>query len=309
MEIVKALEKIVGPDRISTSEAVCLTYSYPPDSLYSLRENDDVCDRMLRRIHYMGAVKSRYLRYTILLFILGSVIYLALGYGSLSFEAYCPFGGMESLWGLYKSGEFTCALGPLNLSMMVALIGLVVISKKSFCGWACPVGFLGELSARLRNLVWKNAPTIPLKWDRWLKLLRYPSLIASLVFTFYMGDLVLRGYDPFYLIFSGMGHGTVGIISIIVLALIVIGALIIPMFFCKYLCPMGAVFDPFSRLGIIKITRDTSSCTLCGDCSKACLQAIPVHELKTIRHRDCTNCLECVDVCKDTKSLQLRAKL
>ena len=54
------------------------------------------------------------------------VVYLALGYGERSFEAYCPFGGVESLWGLFTAGEFSCSLGPLNLSMLLALLVLTL---------------------------------------------------------------------------------------------------------------------------------------------------------------------------------------
>ena len=53
----------------------------------------------------MTTVRSRYFRYTTMLVVLGSVIYLALGYGSRSFEAFCPFGGAESLWGLFTAGS------------------------------------------------------------------------------------------------------------------------------------------------------------------------------------------------------------
>ena len=104
--------------------------------------------------------------------ILGLVVYLALGYGNRSFEAYCPFGGVESLWGLLADGGFTCTLGPLNLSFLLALLGLVLLCKKAFCGWACPIGFLGELAARLGGLGWEKRPRVPSKANAWLKLLR-----------------------------------------------------------------------------------------------------------------------------------------
>ena len=107
--------------------------------------------------------------------VLASVVYLALGYGSRSFEAYCPFGGVESLWGLLTAGEFSCALGPLNLSLMVAVLTLAVVAKKAFCGWVCPIGFLGELAARLGGRVWKRRPLVPSKADSRLKLLRMSS--------------------------------------------------------------------------------------------------------------------------------------
>jgi len=244
-----------------------------------------------------------------LLVVLGLVVHSALGYGSRSFEAYCPFGGVESLWGLFTAGEFTCALAPLNLSLLVALLCLVLLCKKAFCGWACPIGLLGELAARLGGRVWKQRPRVPLKVNAWLKLLRYVVLVAALFFTCRSGELVLRGYDPYYLIFSGFGHGSAGIVSMLVLTVIALGALVVPMLFCRYLCPLGAVFDPFSRLGMIRVWRDESKCTACGRCGQTCLHDIPVQKLRTVRHRDCTNCLECVDACEERGVLQLRAGL
>jgi polyferredoxin len=257
----------------------------------------------------MAEIKTRYFRYSLLVIILGLVTYLSLGYGSRSFEAYCPFGGAESLWGLFTQGEFSCALGPLNLSLMLGLIGLVILSKKSFCGWACPIGFLGELSGRLSKLVWKRGPNLPAKVDSYLKLLRYVVLVVSLYYTYRLGELVLRGYDPFYLIFSGFGHGSAGVVSIIVFGILVLGAFIFPMFFCRYLCPLGAVFDPFSKLGLIKINRNESSCTACGECTAACPHGIQVETMKAVRHRDCTNCLECLDACPEKGTLELKAGL
>ena len=252
-------------------------------------------------------MKSRYLRYPMLTIVFGLVLYLALGFGFRSFEAYCPFGGVESLWGLFRTGEFSCALGPLNLSFFAALLVLAIVCKKAFCGWACPIGFLGELAARVSGRIWKKRPRVPGKADRVLKLLRYVVLVAALFITYRTGELVLRGYDPFFLIFSGFGHGSAGIVSAAALGGIVIGMWIVPMFFCRYLCPLGAVFDPFSRIGLLKVTRDGSKCTTCGRCSRACLHDIPVQKLRAVRHRDCTNCLECLDACTEKDVLQLRA--
>jgi polyferredoxin len=214
---------------------------------------------------------------------------------------------MESLWGLFTDGEFSCALGPLNLSLMIGIIALALIAKKAFCGWACPIGFLGELGGRLGAFLAKGKITPGERVDSRLRLLRYAVLFVSLYFTYEAGDLILRGYDPFYLIFSGFGHGSVGLTSWIVLGLLTIGALLIPMFFCRYLCPLGAILDPFGRLGLIKITRNEAACTDCGHCQAACPHSIPVHTLAKVRHRDCTNCLECVEICPEKDVLTLRA--
>ncbi|MFH1681027.1 MAG: 4Fe-4S binding protein [Candidatus Eisenbacteria bacterium] len=254
-------------------------------------------------------MKTRYLRYGLMGAVLVSVIYLALGFGSRSFEAYCPFGGMESLWGLWRTGEFSCALGPLNLSMFLAVLVLALAAKKAFCGWACPIGFLGELTGRLGGLFrpGRRRPN-PRINDR-LKLLRYAALVASLYFTYKLGELVLRGFDPFYAVFSGFGHGTLGWITYATLGAILAGSLVVPMFFCRYLCPLGATFDPISRLGFVKIVRDSDLCTACADCGAACPHDIRPYETKTVRDRDCTNCLECIDACPVKGALNLRATL
>lgn len=251
--------------------------------------------------------QTRLLRYVLLTTASGLVVWLALGYGSRSFEAWCPFGGMESLWGLVTEGEFSCALGPLNLSLLLGIVALALIAKKAFCGWACPVGFLGELFGRLGALFVRGRFTPPGRVDGWMRVLRYAVLGVSLYFTYRLGELILRGYDPFYLVFSGMGHGTVGPISWIVLAVLALGGLAIPMFFCRYLCPLSAVLDPFARLGVIKVTRNTAGCTDCGHCQTACPHSIPVQAMTRVRHRDCTNCLECVDACPEENVLSLRA--
>jgi polyferredoxin len=250
-------------------------------------------------------MKNRYLRHAMLVVVLGLVLYLALGNGARSFEAFCPFGGVESLWGLVTQGEFTCALGPLNLSMLIAVLALTLVAKKAFCGWACPIGFLGELAARLGGRVWRRRPKVPTRIDNRLRLARYGVVAVVLFVTYRSGELILRGYDPFYLLFSGFGHGSAGAISWVVLALIAVGAVVVPLLFCRYLCPLGAVLDPAGRLGLIHVRRDAARCTGCGRCGRACLHAIPVHEVAVVRHRDCTNCLECVDACPEKGALGL----
>ena len=254
-------------------------------------------------------MKIRYIRYGILTVITGMIVYVALGYGDRSFEAFCPFGGAEAMWGLLASGEFTCALGPLNLSLFIAAIVLALIAKKSFCGWACPIGFLSEIFGRLGAYPLKGRCTPKPKVNASLKILRYVVLVGFLFLTYKTGELVLRGYDPFYLIFSGFGHGTLGWISYVTLGALIVGAILIPMFFCRYLCPLGAVFDPFSLLGVVRIKRNHDTCTDCIECDLACPHDIPVSQLYTVRARDCTNCLECIEACPEAGVLTLQANL
>jgi NapH/MauN family ferredoxin-type protein len=252
-------------------------------------------------------MRHRLFRYVTGGAVLALVTGSALGYGSRSFEAFCPFGGAESLWGLLREGEFSCALGPLNLSMLIAVLVLALVAKKAFCGWACPIGFLGDLAGRLGGWAWSKRPAVSARRHRRLRWVRYLVLVGTLALTYRTGELVLRGYDPYYLVFSGFGHGTAGVISYVVLGMLIAGALVVPLGFCHYLCPLGAVLDPFSRLGLIRVHRNKSKCTGCGHCERVCPHRLPLATVTTVRHPDCTNCLECLEACSETRSLELRA--
>jgi polyferredoxin len=242
-------------------------------------------------------MRMRPLRIALQVFFLGTITYVAVGWGSRSFENFCPFGGAEALYGLFTTRNFTCALAPLNLTMFLSVIALTVVSKRTFCGWVCPVGSIGEWINQFGNKVWKRRPRIPRAVGRYLVLVRYVVLAVVLYFTFAIGDLIFRGYDPFYLIFSGFGHGSVGLISYGLIGIFIIGSFFESMFFCRYFCPLAAVLDPFSKIGLIRIKRNVDTCTDCTLCNKKCHFGVEPMSVTSVTHRDCANCFECVEAC------------
>lgn len=251
----------------------------------------------------------RSVRYVTFCAILALVAYHAFGYGSRTFESYCPFGGVESLWGLCTSNQFICALAPSNLSLLIGVVVLALIAKKSFCGWACPVGFIGEVLYRSKRLISRSAPPPKKRRIVLQKSTRWAVVVIFLFLTYASSELVFRGFCPYYAIFSGIGHGTYGLVTVAFLMFLLIATILLPFFFCRFLCPLGAVLDPFSRLGLVKICREESSCSQCGECHTACPQQIPVHERITVRDSDCTNCLECLSSCPQKDTLNLRLSL
>jgi len=250
--------------------------------------------------------KITYLRYLFQAVVIIALVYLALGFGRRTFEAYCPFGGVEALYGLFTTGNYTCALSEANLAMFIGLIALVVLSKKSFCSWICPVGAIGELLNRVGFRIRHKKQLIGPKADRVLRWLRYPVLLIVLYFTYKIEDLIFRGYDPFYLIFSGFGHGSLGMASIVIMASILLASLLISLPFCRYLCPLGAIQGFLAWVGIAKIYPDEGTYIDCGLCDRACPQLIPVSTKNNMRHIDCTNCLECVEVCPVKNCLEVK---
>ena len=86
---------------------------------------------------------------------------------------------------------------------------------------------------------------------------------------------------------------------------VLVAAAFIRMSWCRYLCPLGAVFDLFSWTGLVKPLVNAGSCDSCGKCEKACPQAIPIVGKTAVRSRDCTNCLECVAACSKREAISL----
>jgi polyferredoxin len=93
----------------------------------------------------------------------------------------------------------------------------------------------------------------------------------------------------------------------IVLGVLVVASLFIQNFWCRYLCPYGALLGITSLVSPARIRRNVETCIDCAKCAKVCPSALPVDKLLTIKSAECTGCLECVAVCpaKDTLSLSL----
>ena len=229
----------------------------------------------------------------------------AMGWSRTSIETYCPFGGLESAISLFTQRTFTCATGERNLALFVALLVLTFLSRKSFCGWVCPVGALSEWFAKLGKRFFDLEPSRA--WDRALRWLRLPVLVLILYFTFRTGELIFRGYDPYYILFSFHGHD-VKAWSYVVLGAILLGVLLFPMAWCRYLCPLGVSLWPFSTVGRLRLARDEDACTSCAACDRSCPQGIPVSETDEVRSGECTLCFDCVEACPEKAVLKLEAK-
>jgi len=215
-------------------------------------------------------------------------------------EYYCPMGGVVSLWGLVRKQQFICALSEMNLSLALALFAGVLLTKKSFCSWVCPLGTIFEGFSWTRSKVMRREVLrVPDKADAVLKYVKYAVLVAIFLLSYRASELVFRGYDPFYTLFTGgKGHGLIPTVSLVVLGVVLVGTFVFEMAWCRYLCPLGAVMDPLSKLGLLKVKRNGPACSDCGACDRACLQRIPVSRLGKVTRVDCTNCLACVSRCK-----------
>jgi polyferredoxin len=236
----------------------------------------------------------------------------AMGWTRITIETFCPFGGLEGLMSLVTDRQFTCATGERNLMLFLALIVLTLLSRRVFCSWVCPVGTVSEgvlwVSRKLGIGGGKNrAPTgilLSSDWDQRLRWLRIPILLAILFLTYKTGELIFRSVDPYYILFSFHGHDVFWW-SYIVMAFILACIVLIPMAWCRYLCPLGGALWPVSRFGFLRMTRG-SGCINCKKCDDACPQGLSVSTVDNVVSGECTLCLECHRHCPVDGVLELR---
>jgi copper chaperone CopZ/NAD-dependent dihydropyrimidine dehydrogenase PreA subunit len=155
------------------------------------------------------------------------------------FEAYCPFGGMQSLASYFQSNSLACSMTTVQISTGIALLVGVVLVSKLFCSYICPIGSLTEWMGKLGR---KSHLQITLsgKIDQYFRLLKYVLLFVTFYFTITASELFCRKFDPFYAAFTGFSGDVFIWYAIPALLLTIAGSYFIRQFWCKYLCPLGA---------------------------------------------------------------------
>jgi polyferredoxin len=260
---------------------------------------------MARRMSTIRVVRTLF-QLAVVAAALTAGIRLATGQALSGIEKYCPFGGFETAWSFLTRRSFSCAAGELNLALFLALLGLTVLARKAFCSWICPVGTVNEWIFALARRSGGRFPISPApRVDSALRWLRLPVLVVILLFTWRTGELVFRGYDPYYILFSVHGH-EVKLWSYAILAAVLGGAFLVPMAWCRYLCPLGGTLWPLSAVGRLRLRRLEPSCTGCGACTRVCPHGIPVATVQEVRSGECTLCLECVEACPSAGTLELK---
>jgi polyferredoxin len=226
--------------------------------------------------------------------------------GTPSVEAYCPFGGLESLYQFLTTGGFIRRIEPSAMILFAALLLLTLIASRGFCGWICPFGSVQEWLGLLGRKIFRKRFNPTGWWDRGLRYLKYAILAAIIVLTWHLGTLVFRDYDPF-LAFFHLGKGMDELPwAYAALGVVLAGSLIIERFFCKYACPLGAVLGIIGKVGLTKVQRDPDGCKGCNICQKKCHAHVDFLSVTTIKDAECNHCLDCVVDCPKPNVLTVR---
>ena len=222
----------------------------------------------------------------------------------------CPIGSLQAVIGNWN---FKFAFYVAGFLVFVgALIGRFV------CGWLCPFGLVQDLLHKIPFP--KKIKTF--RGDKLLRKLKYVILaVFVILMPLYLVDIMdqgspyfcklicpagtLEGGIPLVLLNKSMRRaiGWLYVWKNVLLAVTVLLSILIYRPFCKYICPLGAIYSVFNPISVFKYKVDKNKCTQCGACAKVC--KMQVNPSKTPNHPECIRCGQCKKICPTGAILSL----
>ena len=226
-------------------------------------------------------------------------------------EGWLPIAGLLNLKYLLVTGSIP-RIHPAAMVLLATFLLISLVLRRSFCSWICPVGTFSEWLWKLGRSTFKRNWTLP----RWLDLsLRSLKYLLLGFFVFIAAGMPADAIDRFM-------HTPYGVLADVkmldffrdlsmtsasVLTILILASVFMQNFWCRYLCPYGALTGLVALLSPLRVRRKAVSCIDCGKCTRVCPSQLPVDRLVQIRSAECTGCLECVASCPVEGALELRA--
>ena len=211
-------------------------------------------------------------------------------------------------------GSLQATLNSRDYKISMYIVGLLVIFGtflgRFVCGFLCPFGLVQDLLYKIPFV--KKIRSLP--GERALRYLRFVFLaVFVILLPAFVADFMgfgepwfckwicpvgtLEGGIPLVLLNSAM-RGAAGFIfrwKLAILILTIISSIIIYRPFCRYVCPLGAIYGIFNKISFYRFKIDGTKCTKCGACQKICKLNIPVYEKPNTA--DCIRCGDCKAAC------------
>ena len=220
----------------------------------------------------------------------------------------CPLGSLQNA--IASSGH----TAPYYMFGILLLFGITL--GRTICGWLCPVGLVQEILYKL--------PTPKLKKSHVTRILSYLKYVILVVFViiiplcYAFRNVPLPAFCK-YICPAGTLGGAVQLLSHpanadkfsmlgifftrkwAILSAVVLGSVFIYRVFCRFLCPLGAIYGLFNRFALVGIRVNDDKCIRCGKCTAHC----PM-DVKKVCDHECISCGKCIGVCP-TGAISLRA--
>jgi len=210
----------------------------------------------------------------------------------------CPLG---SLQGAYSGGHSAWFYVGGILLLYCVMFGRLI------CGWLCPFGLVQELLYKIKTPKVRKSPV-----TRALSFLKYAVLAFFVVIVpilYAIRDVPLPAFCK-YICPAGTLEGGIGLLSnavndsyfamlgplftwkFLLMVSILVGCVFVFRLFCRFVCPLGALYGLFNRISLFGVTVDEPKCTHCNLCVGHCKM-----DIRKVGDAECIGCGECVDVC------------
>ena len=197
---------------------------------------------MKRKPNYL----KHLLQWGVLIAIAGTVSWAAWGDQPVDVEKYCPFGGLQAFGTYLVNNSLACSMSMLQIMMGLVLAAGVILFSKLFCGYLCPLGTLGEWMGKAGRKMRLQIDVRPGgAADRALRIFKYALLFTILYFTLSSSELFCKKLDPYYAMATGFRGEIVPWMAAVSVVLLFLGSFVVRMFWCKYVCPLGAASNIF----------------------------------------------------------------
>ncbi len=206
----------------------------------------------------------------------------------------CPLGALQD--SLAQSGRSA----PSYILGILLLFGLLL--GRLICGFLCPFGLIQELLYKIR--------TPKLRKNRFTRVLSYfKYVLLAIVIAI---PVIYAGIPSFckYVCPAGTFGGAISLLSnpnntdffgmlgylftwkFCVLVVVVVASIFIYRFFCRFICPLGAIYSLFCKISLLGVKLDKDKCIDCGLCVQGCKM-----DIKHVGDHECIQCGECISVC------------
>ncbi|MPQ31610.1 4Fe-4S binding protein [Clostridium estertheticum] len=210
------------------------------------------------------------------------------------------FSELKSIYTMIIKGNFKFITAFPSLIEFTTVIIVTIFLGRFFCGWFCAFGSYNDFIYLISKKVFKINFKVNEEVDKVLKYVKYVVLLLLVIVVWTMGSKVLDTTSPWDAFAQITNFPQVLFdytIGVALLLLITIGALFVERFFCRYLCPLGAVFNILSKIGILKIKKPTDKCGKCRLCTNNCSMGLSLYKAQSVCGGDCINCFKCIEAC------------
>lgn len=204
---------------------------------------------------------------------------------------------------IYK-GNISWESVKYSVWMLLATVPATVLVGRFFCGFFCSFGAVQDLlwlgSHRLRAL-FPGKRNLK-KADRIFRFAKYAVLFYFIIFI-WSGVTAVKTAGPWQVFgqYVSFGHwpGLKPLLSVggVLLLLIFIGSLFVQRFFCRYFCPMGAIYSLISQTSFLKIDKPREECGKCHLCTSKCTMGMDLTKKDRVAGGECISCQKCVSWC------------